>query len=51
MNSPATSPLAPPFDATFDNGLAQVIGVSWLYTSGSHAWMIEVGQNRCRPNW
>jgi len=33
-----------PFDATFDNGIAQVIGISWLYTSGSHAWMIDVGQ-------
>ena len=33
-----------PFDTTFDNGLAQVIGISWLYTSGSHAWMIDVGQ-------
>jgi hypothetical protein len=40
-----------PFDATIDNGFAQVIGVSWLDTSGSHARMIDVGQNRCRPNW
>ncbi|MCK5945490.1 MAG: PQQ-dependent sugar dehydrogenase, partial [Planctomycetes bacterium] len=32
-----------PFDCNFDNGLAQVIGVSWLYVSGSHAWMIDAG--------
>ena len=32
-----------PFDCNFDSGLSQVIGISWLYVSGSHAWMIDVG--------
>lgn len=33
-----------PFDATFDNGIAQSIGVPAIYNSGARAWMIDVGQ-------